>query len=112
VACRGQRRVDTVIDAIPLPELRDRLILLKGRYDLADCLFQFGSSSRIHDEDDALAQGSWELPEAWLRQFWFLVEQSTLDITNHWRMKRGEPELTLADLGATEQIPASTADSQ
>jgi hypothetical protein len=38
----------------------------------------------------------------------FLVDPSTLNIVNHWRRERGEPELRLSDLAPPEHTPEST----
>ncbi|KAH7100559.1 hypothetical protein BKA62DRAFT_237969 [Auriculariales sp. MPI-PUGE-AT-0066] len=94
---------DTVIDGIPLPELRDRMILFKGRYDLAACVFSFGTMSKVHGTD-VLSMNNWELGRPWLTQYGFLVDQSILNITNRWRKERGEPEINLAELGIAEPV--------
>ncbi|KZW03872.1 hypothetical protein EXIGLDRAFT_715920 [Exidia glandulosa HHB12029] len=92
---------DTVIDGIPLPELRDRMILFKGRYDLAGCVFSFGQMGIVHG-DDVLSQNNWELGRGWLQQYGFLVDQGILNITNRWRAERGEPEILMSELGISE----------
>ncbi|KIY49523.1 hypothetical protein FISHEDRAFT_58396 [Fistulina hepatica ATCC 64428] len=100
---------ESVIDRILHPELRDRMILLRGRFDLVDCLLDYRSAVTIHG-DDVLAHNNWEIGEKWLRQYGFLVEQATLNIANRWRRERGEPELKLSDLVTSEStpVPAST----
>ncbi|CCM01690.1 uncharacterized protein FIBRA_03754 [Fibroporia radiculosa] len=87
---------ESVIDAILHPELRDRMILLRGRFDLVDCLHDYRSAVVIHG-DDVLAHSNWEISETWLQQYKFLADQATLMITNRWRRERGESELRLAD---------------
>ncbi|KZT12981.1 uncharacterized protein LAESUDRAFT_754012 [Laetiporus sulphureus 93-53] len=87
---------ESVIDAILHPELRDRMILLRGRFDLVDCLHDYRSAVTIHG-DDVLAHTNWEISETWLQRYKFLVDQATLNITNRWRRERGECELRLAD---------------
>ncbi|KAF8631282.1 hypothetical protein AX15_002608 [Amanita polypyramis BW_CC] len=59
---------ESVIDRILHPELRDRMILLRGRYDLVDCLFDYRNAVTIHG-DDVLAHSNWEISEKWLRQY-------------------------------------------
>ncbi|KAF8351295.1 hypothetical protein F5887DRAFT_1069025 [Amanita rubescens] len=95
---------ESVIDRILHPELRDRMILLRGRYDLVDCLFDYRSAVTIHG-DDVLAHNNWEINEKWLRQYGFLVDQATLNVCNRWKRERGEPELRLADIAPPEQSP-------
>ncbi|KAL4241561.1 BZIP domain-containing protein [Abortiporus biennis] len=92
---------ESVIDNILHPELRDRMILLRGRFDLVDCLHDYRRSVTIHG-DDVLAHSNWEISETWLQQYKFLVDQATLKVCNHWRRERGEPELQLADYSSGE----------
>ncbi|TFY79403.1 hypothetical protein EWM64_g4610 [Hericium alpestre] len=93
---------ESVIDRVPHPELRDRLILLRGRFNLVDCLHDYGQSVTIHG-DDVLAHANWEIDETWLRRYGFLVDQNTLNISNRWRRERGLPELRLTDIAPTDQ---------
>ncbi|KAF5370118.1 hypothetical protein D9758_001221 [Tetrapyrgos nigripes] len=97
---------ESVIDRILHPELRDRMILLRTRFDLVDCLIEYRSAITIHG-DDVLAHNNWEIGEKWLRKYGFLVEQSTLNIMNRWRRERGEPELRLSDITTSDQTPGS-----
>ncbi|KAL6299126.1 hypothetical protein BKA93DRAFT_742929, partial [Sparassis latifolia] len=85
-----------IIDSILHPELRDRMILLRGRFDLVDCLHDYRNAVNIHG-DDVLAHGNWEITENWLQRYKFLVDQATLNITNRWRRDRGESELRFGD---------------
>ncbi|KAL5508357.1 hypothetical protein ACEPAH_5976 [Sanghuangporus vaninii] len=99
---------ESVIDTIPHPELRDRLILLRGRFDLVDALHDYTKSLTLHG-DDVLAHSNWEIGENWLRRYGFLVDQPVLNICNRWRRERGEPELLLADIQhASQEITSST----
>ncbi|KAJ7699911.1 hypothetical protein B0H17DRAFT_977243 [Mycena rosella] len=99
---------ESVIDRILHPELRDRMILLRGRFDLVDCLLDYRNAVTIHG-DDVLAHGNWEISEKWLRQYGFLVDPATLNIVNKWRRERAEPELRIADITTSaENTPAST----
>jgi hypothetical protein len=82
------------------------MILLRGRYDLVDCLFDYRNAITIHG-DDVLAHSNWELDEKWLRQYGFLVDQATLNACNRWRRERGETELRLADIAPAEQSGTS-----
>ncbi|KAF8505529.1 hypothetical protein F5888DRAFT_1649819 [Russula emetica] len=97
--------VQSVIDRIPHPDLRDRLILLRGRVNLVDCLHDFASSVTIHG-DEVLAHANWEIGETWLRRYGFLVDSNTLNISNKWRRDRGLPELRMADIAPEQQASA------
>uniref|UniRef100_A0A0W0FCJ1 BZIP domain-containing protein n=1 Tax=Moniliophthora roreri TaxID=221103 RepID=A0A0W0FCJ1_MONRR len=97
---------ESVIDRILHPELRDRMILLRTRFDLVDCLLDYRNNVTIHG-DDVLAHNNWEIGEKWLRKYSFLVEPATLNIMNRWRRERGEPELRLSDLTGSEHTPGS-----
>jgi len=99
---------ESVIDRILHPELRDRMILLRGRFDLVDCLLDYRNAVIIHG-DDVLAHSNWEIGEKWLRQYGFLVDPATLNIANRWRRERGEPEMRLSDIASPETTPASTS---
>ncbi|KAI9510419.1 hypothetical protein F5148DRAFT_1179216 [Russula earlei] len=93
---------ESVIDRIPHPDLRDRLILLRGRFNLVDCLHDFTSAVTIHG-DDVLAHTNWEIGEVWLRRYGFLLEPNTLSISNKWRRDRGLPELRMVDIAPEQQ---------
>ncbi|RDB22509.1 hypothetical protein Hypma_010385 [Hypsizygus marmoreus] len=95
---------ESVIDGILHSELRDRMILLRNRYDLVECLIDYRRSVTIHG-DDVLAHSNWEIGEKFLRQYGFLIDKATLNIANRWRRERGEPELRLTDIGSSEQTP-------
>ncbi|KAJ7742432.1 hypothetical protein DFH07DRAFT_836441 [Mycena maculata] len=97
---------ESVIDRILHPELRDRMILLRGRFDLVDCLLDYRNAVIIHG-DDVLAHSNWEISEKWLRQYGFLVDPATLNIVNRWRRERAEPELRIADITSAENTPAA-----
>ena len=77
--------IESVIDSIPHPELRDRLILLRGlskpvifcpdayeltsaRFDLVDALHDYAKNLTLHG-DDVLAHNNWEISESWIRQY-------------------------------------------
>jgi len=87
---------ESVIDAILHPEVRDRMILLRGRFDLVDCLHDYRIAVKIHG-DDVLSHHNWEISETWLNKYSSLVDTPTIDIVNRWRRERGEPELRASD---------------
>ncbi|KAG2146649.1 hypothetical protein DEU56DRAFT_785642 [Suillus clintonianus] len=97
---------ESIIDRIIYPELRDRIILLRGQISLADCLFDYKKAIKLHG-DDVLAQHNWELAEWWLRKYSYLVDKTTLNVCNRWRHERGEPDLSLSDIGAQGDSPGS-----
>jgi len=97
---------ESVVDTIIHPELRDRMILLQDRFDLAECLLDYANSVTIHG-DDVLSHNNWEIDEKWLRRYGFLIDQSTLNIANRWRRERGESELRLDELVPADGTPGS-----
>ncbi|BGO99790.1 hypothetical protein NBRC10513v2_004018 [Rhodotorula toruloides] len=89
-------------DGIIWPSLRDRLILLKDQFALPTLIEDFCNGVSVNG-DDSLAPEAWELSEEFIRKYWYVVDQETLQITNRWRKERGETELSLSEL-----IPRST----
>ncbi|KAH7344885.1 hypothetical protein B0J17DRAFT_637379 [Rhizoctonia solani] len=87
-----------VIDGLIFPGMRDRAILLSGRFDLAECFADLMRAVIIHG-DDVLAHANWEISLNWMKRYHFLVEESILNQSiNPWRRKRGERELTMQDI--------------
>jgi len=72
------------------------MILLRGRFDLVDCLHDYRLSVKIHG-DDVLSHLNWEISDAWLNKYSSLVDTPTIDIVNRWRRERGDPELRASD---------------
>ncbi|KLO12825.1 hypothetical protein SCHPADRAFT_874908 [Schizopora paradoxa] len=96
---------ESVIDGIIHPELRDRMILLRGRFDLVECLHLLVKNITLHG-DDVLAHANWEIGETWLRHFGYLVDQPVLNTCNKWRRERGDAELQMSDIAiAQPDIP-------
>ncbi|KAF9263574.1 hypothetical protein L218DRAFT_979997 [Marasmius fiardii PR-910] len=98
---------ESVIDRILHPEVRDRMILYRNRFDLVDCLLDYRNNVTIHG-DDVLAHSNWEIGEKWLRKYGYLVDPATLNIMNRWRRERGEPEIRLSDLANSETTPGAS----
>ncbi|KAF9452047.1 hypothetical protein P691DRAFT_805857 [Macrolepiota fuliginosa MF-IS2] len=96
---------ESVMDNILHPELRDRMILLRARYSLPDCLIDYRRSIVLHG-DDVLAHSNWEISEPFLRKYGFLIDQATLSISNRWRKERGEPEVRLSELTGSDAAPS------
>ncbi|KAG9124045.1 hypothetical protein FRC07_013090 [Ceratobasidium sp. 392] len=87
-----------VIDGLIFPTMRDRAILLSGRFDLAECFADMMRAVVIHG-DDVLAHSNWELSLSWMKRYHFLVDESIINESiNPWRGKRGERELTMQDI--------------
>ncbi|GAA6016693.1 hypothetical protein JCM11491_000209 [Sporobolomyces phaffii] len=86
-----------VFDGIVFPSLRDRLILLKDQYPLAELTKDLFLAIRIHGNDLLLSE-NWELSAEFLRKYWFVIDDTVLDITNRWRKARGEPELDMKSI--------------
>ncbi|KDN50045.1 hypothetical protein RSAG8_01381, partial [Rhizoctonia solani AG-8 WAC10335] len=87
-----------VIDGLIFPAMRDRAILLSGRFDLAECFADLMRAVIIHG-DDVLAHANWEISLNWMKRYHFLVDETILsDSINPWRRKRGERELTPQDI--------------
>ncbi|KAG8966673.1 hypothetical protein FRC03_011508 [Tulasnella sp. 419] len=87
---------EQIIDAVPFPELRDRLILLKDRFSLPEVMHLLFLYTTIHG-DDVLQHGNWEVQKQWMDRFPFLVDEPMINIANRWRRERGEQELKLSD---------------
>jgi hypothetical protein len=96
---------ESFLDRILHPELRDRMILFRDRYDVLDCVMDLRQAIIIHG-DDVLAHSNWEIDEKFLRRYGFLIDTAVLKISNRWRRERGEPELSLSDL--TGERPVQT----
>jgi hypothetical protein len=56
------------IDGILFPSIRDRMILLRGKYDLVEAFHGYITEFTLHG-DDALDHRNWEASERWLRSF-------------------------------------------
>lgn len=56
------------IDGILFPSIRDRMILLRGRYDLVEAFHGYITEFTLHG-DDALDHRNWEGSEKWLKEF-------------------------------------------
>lgn len=91
---------ESIIDSVLHPEIRDRMIMYRGRYDLLDCLHEFRLSVKIHG-DEILNHANWEITEKWLRRYSLLVDTQTIEVVNRWRRERGDTELRVADFAKT-----------
>ncbi|BEJ14272.1 hypothetical protein CspHIS471_0400390 [Cutaneotrichosporon sp. HIS471] len=76
------------IDGIVFPSIRDRMILLRGKYDLVEAFHGYITEFTLHG-DDALDHRNWEASERWLQDFGELADEEVFAITNRWRTHRG-----------------------
>ncbi|PVG00980.1 hypothetical protein CPB86DRAFT_812571 [Serendipita vermifera] len=93
-----------IVDGIPIPELRDRMILYKDQFDLIECVHMLLSTIVFHT-DDLLTVSNWEISEQWFNQFGFLATRNMLDITNKWRRERNDPEIPLSVIEGPNRLP-------
>ncbi|KAK4067298.1 uncharacterized protein Triagg1_7741 [Trichoderma aggressivum f. europaeum] len=84
-----------VIDIIPFPGVRNRLIrsldvidLIKLSQDLVDGAFRVWGNA-------AWDGTGWEVTEAFARRWWFLMDEQLIGVTNFWRRQRLEGQLIL-----------------
>jgi len=94
---------ESFLDRILHPELRDRMILFRDRYELLDCAMDLRQSIILHG-DDVLAHSNWEIGEKFLRKYGFLIDTAVLKVSNRWRRERGEPELSLSDINGERPL--------
>lgn len=93
------------ISVIPVPRLRDNLILSAGRYDEHEFCFDLGLSL-YEGFDDIERRGllvwgqawcghGWEVSESFLKKWGFLLKgcSELIESTNHWRELRGDDRL-------------------
>lgn len=81
------------IDILPFPSMRNRIIA-------AMAIINEDDFRRDIAEQDLRCWGrspwdsrGWELTEAFVDKWWFLMDESTVAGTNWWRRERGEPEI-------------------
>lgn len=91
---------ESVLDSILHPELRDRLIVNRPKYELTDFLIQYRRAVTIHG-DDVLAHSNWEVSEQFFRTYPFLADPAIFTLCNRWRKERGESPLRIEDFGAS-----------
>ncbi|AAW42655.1 hypothetical protein CNBC5960 [Cryptococcus deneoformans B-3501A] len=93
------------IDGICFPSLRDRMILLRGRYDLVEVFHSLLAEFTLHG-DDVLDHRSYEVSEKFIHDYSILVDDSIVAISNKWRALRGEPPIQwpLKDQGQNQLI--------
>ncbi|KAK8861477.1 hypothetical protein IAR55_002298 [Kwoniella newhampshirensis] len=102
------------IDGIVFPTVRDRMILLRGRYDLVEVFHAILSEFSLHGED-VLDHRSYEVSEKFIRNYSILISEQVYEVSDRWRAARGEPPLVRPEKdvsGPGERIvPAAHAPS-
>ncbi|ORY29518.1 hypothetical protein BCR39DRAFT_531931 [Naematelia encephala] len=108
---RVQRTIphEHAIDGFIFPSIRDRMILLRGRYDLVEAFHGMLNEYTIHGQD-VLDHNNWEISEKWLQDFRLLADDEVYAITNKWRIQRGDkplvrPDTKLSPHGAPQAPP-------
>ncbi|KAI8367180.1 hypothetical protein EDC96DRAFT_418892, partial [Choanephora cucurbitarum] len=84
---------DPRIDLIPLPHLRDRMIIFRNLIDFDKCFSILFRKSVFHGGDPTNHK-NWELPPEFFSEFWYLFLEYDIKKTNRWRRSKGLPELT------------------
>ncbi|ORY91227.1 hypothetical protein BCR43DRAFT_566773 [Syncephalastrum racemosum] len=75
---------DPRIDLIPMPAMRDRMILFRDFFDLDDC-FRCILEGSSFAGGDPIAAASWQLPAEFYEKFWFLAhDYSCKEVKQRW----------------------------
>ncbi|WVQ78739.1 hypothetical protein IAT38_000826 [Cryptococcus sp. DSM 104549] len=100
-----QRTVDHehAIDGICFPAIRDRMIMLRGQYDLIEVFHAILSEFTLHG-DDVLDHKSYEVSEKFIRDYGFLIDKSVVDVSNKWRSIRGDPPIVWNGPGGGKRL--------
>jgi hypothetical protein len=98
-----------VIDLLPWPNVRDRILLLLSLPDEArpsTVTGPLGVVQLVYDLEDA-AEGmriwgndpcepsSWEVGQVLFERWWFVFDREVIEQSNYWRRLRGAPKLTM-----------------
>nr|XP_019004725.1 uncharacterized protein I203_02849 [Kwoniella mangroviensis CBS 8507]OCF68186.1 hypothetical protein I203_02849 [Kwoniella mangroviensis CBS 8507] len=104
------------IDGILFPSIRDRMILLRGEYDLVEVFRAMLAEFELHG-DDVLDHNNYEISERFIENYSILIDDIVINISNKWRAQRGAsllgmPEKELISRpGAGHRIHAEHAES-
>ncbi|KAI1744090.1 hypothetical protein F4680DRAFT_406169 [Xylaria scruposa] len=97
-----------VIDLLPWPKVRDRIIMLLGLPDESRPPAASGSLMMVHLAydledgaegariwgDDPCEPTSWEVGQALFERWWFIFDRQVIDQSNYWRRLRGAATLS------------------
>ncbi|KAK3384130.1 hypothetical protein B0T24DRAFT_673939 [Lasiosphaeria ovina] len=97
-----------LIDCIPFPSMRDRILgasLIIDMDTLRDDVLNMGFMCWGRRPWDARG---WEIPEAFVDKYWWLLDEDMLAMTNFWREERAEEPLVWRGrtMGAKQPILA------
>ncbi|WWC87758.1 uncharacterized protein L201_002650 [Kwoniella dendrophila CBS 6074] len=84
------------IDGIIFPSIRDRMILLRGRYDLVEVFHAMLTEFELHG-DDVLDHTNYEISEKFIDDYSILIDDIVISISNKWRSQRGLPLLKMPE---------------
>ncbi|KAI9282355.1 hypothetical protein BY458DRAFT_449696 [Sporodiniella umbellata] len=106
-----QQRVphDPRINIIPLPYMRDRMILFRNLIDF-DRIFSMLMNEAVFYGGDPTLSKNWELPPHIFEEFWFLRIKLDSQRAAQWRKARGLPEIQPNDWNILT-APADTCQS-
>ncbi|EIE90809.1 hypothetical protein RO3G_15520 [Rhizopus delemar RA 99-880] len=83
---------DPRINIIPLPYMRDRMILFRSLIDF-ERLFDLMINEAIFSGGDPTLSDSWELPPEIFEEFWYIMIRFDPNRANQWRKLKGLPEV-------------------
>jgi hypothetical protein len=83
---------DPRIDLVPTPHMRDRMIIFRDQMDYDRCFTMLLNGAVYHGGDPTMS-GSWELPEDFFSEFWYLSIDYDIKKTNKWRRQKGLAEI-------------------
>lgn len=83
---------DPRINIIPLPYMRDRMILFRSLIDF-ERLFDLMINEAIFSGGDPTLSDSWELPPEIFEEFWYIMIRFDPNRANQWRKSKGLPEV-------------------
>ncbi|PWN95386.1 hypothetical protein FA09DRAFT_332272 [Tilletiopsis washingtonensis] len=104
----------TIIDALPWPAVRDRLIaasssgmicIKTAKSDAVKggaCEGWHNTAFCVHgaEPEDNFDEACWEVAEDYAMKYWFLFDEATMRTTNRWRRARGVAPIRLPGTGA------------
>ncbi|WVQ64790.1 uncharacterized protein L199_002959 [Kwoniella botswanensis] len=90
------------IDGIIFPSIRDRMILLRGRYDLVEVFRAMLSELELHG-DDVLDHNNYEISERFIDNYSILIDDIVINISNRWRAQRDAPLLSMPEKETTNR---------
>ncbi|KAI9283737.1 hypothetical protein BC943DRAFT_327579 [Umbelopsis sp. AD052] len=90
----------TVIDIIPWPSMRDRIIVNLCAIDIEKFMDDIHEHCRVWGGDPLFTQG-WEIGPVFFQKYWFLCDKEMVKTSNFWRRQRGESYLRFDNLASS-----------